>query len=71
MTMQLSLPMDTRQPPSHVIVNRATGKAVQEVFGRKPALAPVLLTSYEVVPILEWLHRVNMAARATRTRGTP
>lgn len=71
MNAQLALPMDTRQPASHVIVNRATGKAVQEVFGRKPALAPALAESYEVVPIMDWLHRVNIAARATLTPGNP
>ena len=71
MNAQLALPMDTRQPASHVIVSRATGKAVQEVFGRKPVLAEALAASYEVVPVLEWLHRVNMAARATLTPGNP
>jgi hypothetical protein len=63
--MQLALPMDTRQPASHVIVNRATGKAVQEVFGRKPQLAEAVAASYEVVPILDWLHRVNQLARTS------
>lgn len=57
---QLDLP---EPPASHVIVNRSTGKAVQECFGRKPILAPQLAADYEVVPILDWLHRVNMAAK--------
>ena len=48
----------TRPPASHVIVNRATGKAVQEVFGHPLTLAPSLADAYEVVPILEWLQRV-------------
>lgn len=49
---------------SHVIVCRTTGRAVQEVFGPKPVLATrSLALAYEVVPILEWLHRVNEAAK--------
>lgn len=57
---QLDLP---EPPASHVIVNRSTGKAVQECFGRKPILAAQLAADYEVLPILDWLHRVNLAAR--------
>lgn len=41
----------------------ATGRAVQEVFGPCPALAPILAETYEVVAITDWLHRVNMNAR--------
>ena len=60
---QLSLPMDTRQPASYVVVRRATGQAVQEVFGPKPTLAEPLAAAYEVVPIMDWLHRVNSRAQ--------
>ncbi len=54
---QLSLPLIVDNPASHVIVHRATGRAVQEVFGPCPALAPQLAEVYEVVPILDWLGR--------------
>lgn len=55
-----------RQPASHVIVHRATGKAVQEVFGPRPTVTE----AFEVVPILEWLQRV--AANPERyTDATP
>lgn len=47
-----------RQPASHVIVHRETGKAVQEVFGPRPVLAAPVAEAFEVVPILEWLQRV-------------
>ena len=60
---QLSLPMDTRQPASYVVVRRATGQAVQEVFGRKPVIHPAVAEDYEIVPILDWLHRVNTRAQ--------
>ena len=61
--MQLELPVTIDQPASWVIAHRATGRAVQEVFGPCPALAPVLAAAYEVVAISDWLHRVNMNAR--------
>lgn len=44
---------------SHVIVNRQTGKAVQEVFGPRPVLPAHVADSYEIVPIMEWLQRIN------------
>ena len=42
-------------PASWVIVNRATGRPVQEVFGTMPPPTP---EACEVVPIMEWLQRV-------------
>lgn len=52
------------EPASYVIVARANGKAVQEIFGPKPVLATrSLALAYEVVPIMEWLQRVNEAAK--------
>jgi hypothetical protein len=47
---------------SWVIVDKATGRAVFETF-RASIADKVNTTRYEVVPILEWLHRVNAAAR--------
>lgn len=48
---------------SWVIVRRADDEAVFETFNRATAKC-VNLENYEVVPILEWLQRVN--ARAQR-----
>lgn len=43
---------------SHVIVSRATGKPVLETWNRR-LLQHVNTEKYEVVPVLEWLVRVN------------
>lgn len=53
----------TDQPASHIIVHRESGLPVQEVFGPRPVLAAPVAESYEVVPVLEWLQRVNSAER--------
>jgi hypothetical protein len=47
---------------SWVIVDRATGSAVLETF-RASVAAKVNTERYEVVPILDWLYRVNAAAK--------
>jgi hypothetical protein len=66
MGTQLELAVTAAQSPSWVIVARATGHAVQEVFGPRPVLATrSLALAYEVVPILDWLHRINALARTT------
>jgi hypothetical protein len=49
------------QTASWIIVNRATGKAVMETFSRSVA-DKINLNSYEVVPVLQWLQRVNRNA---------
>lgn len=52
------------RPSSFVIVSKATGKAVCEVWQASVA-AKVNTARYEAVPILEWLYRVNRDANAT------
>lgn len=47
---------------SWVIVDKATGRAVFETF-RASIAAKVNAAKYEAVPILEWLYRVNAAAK--------
>ncbi len=51
---------------SYVIVDKASGKAVREVFGLSNALR-VDRAVYEIVPIMTWLHRVN--AKIKREQG--
>lgn len=46
------------------MVSRATGKPVLETFEERTANA-VNLERYEVLPIREWLGRVNKLARRT------
>jgi len=47
---------------SWVVVERATAKPILETFNRSTANR-VNRIMYEVVPILEWLQRVNRAAK--------
>lgn len=47
---------------SWVVVDRATDKAILETFS--PTMAAAINTNaYEVLPILDWLQRVNRNAR--------
>jgi hypothetical protein len=48
---------------SWVAVDKRTGEAVMETFDRRIA-DMINETKFEVVPILEWLQRVNAAAKA-------
>lgn len=45
---------------SYVIVSKGTGKAVFETFHRKIAVR-INTAKYEIVPIKEWLIRLNAA----------
>ncbi len=47
---------------SWVIVDKATGKPVLETF-RASIAVKVNTDRYEAVPILDWLYRVNAAAK--------
>ena len=47
---------------SWIIVNRATGQVVFETFQLSVA-GKVNTDKYEVVPILEWLQRINRQSK--------
>jgi hypothetical protein len=47
---------------SWVIVDRETGRAVCEIW-RESVAAKVNAARYEAVPVLDWLYRVNAAAK--------
>lgn len=51
---------------SWVIVERASGKAIWETWSRKIA-DRVDRDTHEVVPIVEWLARVNAKAKENRS----
>jgi hypothetical protein len=53
-----------RTPASWVIVDRSSGRPVLETFSKAIA-AKVNRASYEVLSILEWLQRVNVAAKTS------
>lgn len=52
-----------RKSASWVLVDRKSGRAVMETFVETTALSADR-DRYEVFPILEWLQRVNVAARS-------
>ena len=49
------------RPASYVIVNKATGQAVREIWSAA-VTAKVNTERYAVVPILEYLYRLNRKA---------
>lgn len=55
---------------SWVIVRRADGKPIFETFSARTASLFRLRPDYEVVPIREWLSRVNAAARVEQPSPT-